>query len=145
MKHVAILGSTGSIGRQCLSVIEALPSRFAVCALAAGANLDELLPQIEKHRPELVSVADASRAAELESRLSGMSISRRPEIHHGREGLLAVGTHSRAEIVVSAAVGVVGLEATYEAVKLARTVALSNKEVLVRSGTGLMLRVVEKQ
>ena len=138
MKHIAILGSTGSIGRQCLSVVEALPGRFAIAALAAGSNLDELLPQIEKHRPELVSVADAAKAAELQSRLREKSISPLPAIHHGREGMLAVGTHSGAEIVVSAAVGVVGLEATYEAVKLGRTVALSNKEVLVAAGELVM-------
>jgi len=138
LKHIAILGSTGSIGRQCLSVVEALPGRFAVSALAAGANLDELLPQIEKHRPELVSVADSAKAAELQSRLRDKSISPLPAIHHGREGMLAVGTHAKADIVVSAAVGVVGLEATYEAVKLGRTVALSNKEVLVAAGELVM-------
>ena len=138
MKQLAILGSTGSIGRQCLSVVEALPGRFAIAALAAGNNLDELIPQIEKHRPELVSVSDAAKATELQSRLREKSLSPVPAIHYGREGMLAVGTHAKAEIVVSAAVGVVGLEATYEAVKLGRTVALSNKEVLVAAGELVM-------
>jgi 1-deoxy-D-xylulose-5-phosphate reductoisomerase len=138
LKHIAILGSTGSIGRQCLSVVEALPGRFAIAALAAGNNLDELIPQIEKHRPELVSVSDAAKATELQSRLRDKSVSPVPAIHYGREGMLAVGTHPKAEIVVSAAVGVVGLEATYEAVKLGRTVALSNKEVLVAAGELVM-------
>src|SRR3989442_11489506 len=69
---------------------------------------------------------------------SEKGISPLPAIHHGREGMLAVGTHSKADIVVSAAVGVVGLEATYEAVKLGRTVALSNKEVLVAAGELVM-------
>jgi len=138
LKHIAILGSTGSIGRQTLAVIEALPGRFAVSALAAGNNLDELLPQIEKHQPELVSVADSAKAADLHSRLREKSIRPLPAIHHGREGMLAVATHAKAEIVVSAAVGVVGLEATYEAVKLGRTVALSNKEVLVAAGELVM-------
>jgi 1-deoxy-D-xylulose-5-phosphate reductoisomerase len=137
LKQIAILGSTGSIGRQCLAVVEALPGRFAVCALAAGSNLDELVPQIEKHKPELISVSDAAKAAELETRLREKSIPL-PAIHHGREGMLAVGTDAKAEIVVSAAVGVVGLEATYEAVKLGRTVALSNKEVLVAAGELVM-------
>jgi 1-deoxy-D-xylulose-5-phosphate reductoisomerase len=138
VKQLAILGSTGSIGRQCLSVVEALPDRFAIAALAAGNNLDELIPQIEKHRPELVSVSDAAKATELQSRLREKSLSPVPAIHHGREGMRAVGTHPKAEIVVSAAVGVVGLEATYEAVKLGRTVALSNKEVLVAAGELVM-------
>jgi len=138
VKQLAILGSTGSIGRQCLSVVEALPGQFVVCALAAGANLDELIGQIERHRPELVSVSDAANADELAERLRKKHISPRPAIHYGREGMLAVGTHPEADIVVSAAVGVVGLEATYEAVKLGRTVALSNKEVLVAAGELVM-------
>jgi 1-deoxy-D-xylulose-5-phosphate reductoisomerase len=138
LKQLAILGSTGSIGRQCLSVVESLPDRFGIAALAAGGNLDELTGQIERHHPELVSVGDAKKADELASLLRAKGISPLPAIHHGREGMLAVGTHSKAEIVVSAAVGVVGLEATYEAVKLGKTVALSNKEVLVAAGELVM-------
>lgn len=138
MKQLSILGSTGSIGRQCLSVVESLPERFGVVALAAGGNLEELTGQIDRHRPELVSVGDAKKADELATALRTKGISPLPAIHHGREGMLAVGTHSKAEIVVSAAVGVVGLEATYEAVKLGKTVALSNKEVLVAAGELVM-------
>ena len=115
MNYLAILGSTGSIGRQCLSVVESLPDQFVVCGLAAGSNLDELA-----------------------ERLRAKKIAPLPSIHHGREGMLAVATLARAEIVVSAAVGVVGLEATYEAVKLGKTVALSNKEVLVAAGELVM-------
>jgi 1-deoxy-D-xylulose-5-phosphate reductoisomerase len=138
VKQLAILGSTGSIGRQCLSVVEALPERFGVVALAAGGNLEELIGQIERHQPEIVSVGDAQRADELSRLLREKGIARFPEIHHGREGMLAVGTHAKADTVVSAAVGVVGLEATYEAVKLGKTVALSNKEVLVAAGELVM-------
>ncbi len=142
MKQLAILGSTGSIGRQCLSVVEALPERFGVVALAAGGNLDELVGQVERHKPEVVSVGDAQKADELAARLREKGIAL-PAIHHGREGMLAVGTHPAAEIVVSAAVGVVGLEATYEAVKLGRTIALSNKEVLVAAGELVMAAAVK--
>ncbi len=138
MKQLSILGSTGSIGRQCLSVVESLRERFGVVALAAGGNLEELTGQIERHRPELVSVGDAKKADDLASALRGKGLSPLPAIHHGREGMLAVGTHAKADIVVSAAVGVVGLEATYEAVKLGKTVALSNKEVLVAAGELVM-------
>jgi len=137
VKKLAILGCTGSIGRQTLAVVDSLAPRFAVVALAAGNNLDELVPQIEKYKPELVSVGDARKAGELAARLREKGIAL-PAIHHGREGILAVGTHPDAEIVVSAAVGVVGLEATYEAVKLGRTIALSNKEVLVAAGELVM-------
>ena len=135
---LAILGSTGSIGRQCLSVVEAFPERFAVVALAAGTNLYELAGQIERHRPEVVSVGDAAKVDELAARLKAKGFAPMPAIHYGREGMLAVGTHPMADIVVSAAVGVVGLEATYEAVKLGKRVALSNKEVLVAAGELVM-------
>ena len=138
MKHLAILGSTGSIGRQCLAVVDALAPRFGVAALAAGGNLDELIGQIERYQPELVSVADEKKADALSSRLREKGTAKLPAIHHGAEGMLAVGTHSQAEIVVSAAVGVVGLSATYEAVKLGKTIALSNKEVLVAAGELVM-------
>jgi 1-deoxy-D-xylulose-5-phosphate reductoisomerase len=138
VKYLSILGSTGSIGRQTLSVVEALPERFGVVALAAGGNLDELVGQITRHHPELVSVGDAEKADELAQRLRTKGISPLPAIHHGREGMLAVATHGKAEIVVSAAVGVVGLAATYQAVKLGKTIALSNKEVMVAAGELVM-------
>jgi len=138
VKQLAILGSTGSIGRQTLAVVDALAESFGVVALAAGSNLDELVGQIKRYKPELVSVADAAKADALATRLRENGIALLPAIHHGREGMLAVGTHGAADIVVSAAVGVVGLEATYEAVKLGKTIALSNKEVLVAAGEIVM-------
>jgi 1-deoxy-D-xylulose-5-phosphate reductoisomerase len=100
--------------------------------------LDELAGQIDRYHPQLVSVGDAQKADVLAARLREKGIAKLPAIHHGREGMLAVGTHSNADIVVSAAVGVVGLEATYEAVKLGKTIALSNKEVLVAAGELVM-------
>ena len=140
---LALLGSTGSIGRQCLSVVESLPGRFGVVALAGGTNLEELAAQVERYRPEIVSVANAGKASELEAALKAKRISPLPAIHHGREGMLAVGTHAGADVVVSAAVGVVGLEATYEAVRRGKAVALSNKEVLVAAGELVMAAAKE--
>src|ERR1700758_3932262 len=101
MKSLSILGSTGSIGRQTLNVVESLPDRLKIVALAAGSNLDELFPQIERHHPELVSVATPQLADELHRRVvAGLQTGQpKPEIHHGREGMLAVGTHPAAEIV----------------------------------------------
>jgi 1-deoxy-D-xylulose-5-phosphate reductoisomerase len=138
MKILSILGCTGSIGRQTLSVVETLPNEFRVSALAAGNNLDILLPQILHHHPEVVSVATPQLADELTRRLREQNLAPLPAIHHGREGMLAAGTHPGVDIVVSAAVGVVGLEATYKAVTLGRTTALSNKEVLVAAGELVM-------
>jgi 1-deoxy-D-xylulose-5-phosphate reductoisomerase len=138
LKKIAILGSTGSIGRQTLAVVDAMPDRFSVVALAAGNNLDELSQQIVRHHPELVSVATPDLAANLAERLRAAGIAKLPEIQHGSAGLIAVATHPDAATLVSAAVGVVGLEATYAAVKAGKQVALSNKEVLVAAGEIVM-------
>jgi len=138
LKRIAILGSTGSIGRQSLEVVESLGERFAVVALAAGGNVEELAGQVERHRPQLVSVADEKRADELARKLREKGIAPLPEIQSGTAGLRAVATHADADIVVSAAVGVVGLEATYAAVTAGKQVALSNKEVLVAAGELVM-------
>jgi len=143
MKKLSILGCTGSIGRQTLAVVESLPGEFQIVALAAGRNLEELAGQIERHRPEVVSVGAAELVDELARRLRDKKISPLPEILHGREGMLMVGTHGQADMVVSAAVGVVGLEATYEAIKRGKEIALSNKEVLVAAGE-LVMAAVEK-
>jgi 1-deoxy-D-xylulose-5-phosphate reductoisomerase len=138
LKRISILGSTGSIGRQTLAVVDAMPERFAVVALAAGNNMEELSRQISRHHPEIVSVATADLATDLAGRLRAMGIAKPPEIQHGGTGMAAVATHPDATTVVSAAVGVVGLEATYAAVKAGKQVALSNKEVLVAAGEIVM-------
>ena len=138
MKHIAILGSTGSIGRQTLAVVEAMPERFGVVAIAAGHNVEELANQVVRHHPELVSVATPAVAAILTDRLRAQGVARLPEIQHGGPGMIAVSTHPSATTLVSAAVGVVGLEATYAAVKAGKQVALSNKEVLVAAGEIVM-------
>ena len=138
LKKISVLGSTGSIGRQTLSVVESMPDRFAVSALAAGNNLQELSEQISRHHPELVSVATPDLATDLATRLRAAGVTKLPEIQHGSTGLNAVATHPDAMTVVSAAVGVVGLEATYAAIKAGKQVALSNKEVLVAAGEIVM-------
>jgi 1-deoxy-D-xylulose-5-phosphate reductoisomerase len=138
VKSISILGCTGSIGRQTLQVVENFPERFQVVALGAGNNLDQLVPQFLRHRPQLVSVADAVRADDLRQRLQDSAVSPLPDIQWGSAGMLSVGTHPDATMVVSAAVGVVGLEATYAAIQAGKQVALSNKEVLVAAGELVM-------
>jgi 1-deoxy-D-xylulose-5-phosphate reductoisomerase len=138
MKSISILGSTGSIGRQTLQVVENFPDRFSVVALAAGNNLNEIHAQILRHRPSLVSVADGALASQLRECLQDSAHTPLPEIQWGAAGLMSVGTHPDATIVVSAAVGVVGLEATYAAIMAGKQVALSNKEVLVAAGELVM-------
>jgi 1-deoxy-D-xylulose-5-phosphate reductoisomerase len=138
LKKIAILGSTGSIGRQSLAVVESLGDRLGVVALAAGKSIERVAEQTAKHRPQIVAVGDAAGAAELRERLKASGHSPLPEIQHGPEGLRAVATHPDAEMIVSAAVGVVGLEATYEAIRCGKAIALSNKEVLVAAGELVM-------
>jgi 1-deoxy-D-xylulose-5-phosphate reductoisomerase len=133
-RRIAILGSTGSIGRQCLDVVDALAGEFAVVAMAAGANLELLTEQVAQHRPKLVSVATEAGKSELLDRLEGAGVKPLPEVKFGSAGMEAVGTHPDADTVVSAAVGVVGLPATYKAVRAGKKIALANKEVLVAAG-----------
>jgi 1-deoxy-D-xylulose-5-phosphate reductoisomerase len=141
MKRIALLGSTGSIGRQCIDVVQSLPDRLQIVSLSAGGNLEELIKQIQIHSPQLVSVADADRATQLAAKLRAAGIAKLPEIQHGAVGIRAVATHPGADVVVSAAVGVVGLEATYAAILAGKQIALSNKEVLVAAGEIVMAAV----
>ena len=142
-RKLAILGSTGSIGRQSFSVVESLPGEFEVVSMAAGENVELAAAQAAKHRPKLVSVATQAGANELCERLRAAKVSPLPEIQSGPEGIESVATHPDAEIVISAAVGVVGLPATYKAVRAGKTLALANKEVLVAAGELVMAAAKE--
>jgi 1-deoxy-D-xylulose-5-phosphate reductoisomerase len=152
MKRISILGSTGSIGRQTLDVVESHPGKFQVVALAAGSNVELAAEQVAKFHPFIVSVATESGARllceALKSRRGlatkrtgsahGEGPARTPEVVFGAEGMERVATHPDSEIVVSAAVGVVGLPATYKAIQLGKHIALANKEVLVAAGAVVM-------
>src|SRR3982750_1275520 len=133
MKRIAILGSTGSIGRSTLSVVESFPDRFQVVTLAAGRNVDLAFKQAQRWRPRVISVAAESHASNLKSRLKSAGITE-IEVTHGSAGAVRVATHPEVDFVVSAIVGVAGLEATYEAVKAGKAVGLANKECLVAAG-----------
>jgi len=142
MKSISILGSTGSIGRQTLSVVESLPGSFEVVALAAGSNVAVIRDQILRHHPRLVSVGTREAAAKLCDALKSRGgKDPLPEILHGPEGIERVATHPDAQMVVSAAVGVVGLNATYKAIEQGKDIALANKEVLVAAGEVVMAAV----
>ena len=137
MKRISILGSTGSIGRQCLNVVDVHPGKFQVVALAAGANVQLAAEQTLKHNPQVVSVATEAGARELCAALKKTRTAKsqaQPEILFGPEGMERVATHLDAEMVLSAAVGVVGLPATYKAIEQGKHIALANKEVMVAAG-----------
>src|SRR6202167_5070138 len=133
MKKIAILGSTGSIGRSTLRVAESYPDRFQIVALAAGSNVDAAFEQAERWRPRLISIASETDADNLRARLKAAGVDG-VEVTHGSAGSVRVATHPEADFVVSAIVGVAGLEATYEAVRAGKTVGLANKECLVAAG-----------
>jgi 1-deoxy-D-xylulose-5-phosphate reductoisomerase len=142
MKRISILGSTGSIGRQTLDVVDSHPGAFEVVALAAGSNVKVVAEQILRHHPKVVSAGSPEAAAALCAALKKRSgKSPVPEILSGAEGIERVATHPDAEMVVSAAVGVVGLKATYKAIEQKKDIALANKEVLVAAGEVVMAAV----
>jgi len=133
MKRIAILGSTGSIGRSTLSVAESYPDRFQIVALAAGGNIESALEQAQRWHPRVISMASESDADTLRSRLKKEGLGE-IEVVHGAAGTVRVATHSEVDFVVSAIVGVAGLEATYEAVRAGKSLGLANKECLVAAG-----------
>jgi 1-deoxy-D-xylulose-5-phosphate reductoisomerase len=143
MKPISILGSTGSIGRQCLDVVASNPGKFQIVAIAAGHNVKLAAEQAQKYHPQIISVATETAARELCQALKSTQKHNtpNPEILFGPEGMERVATHEQSEIVVSAAVGVVGLPATYKAIEQGKLIALANKEVLVAAGEIVMAAV----
>jgi len=132
VKKIALLGSTGSIGQSTLSICESHPDRFHPVAFAAGTNLEEAFAQCVRWRPQLISLATEELAAQLAARLKAAGIA--TEVVHGAAGTIRVATLPEADFVVSAIVGVAGLEATYAAVLAGKTIGLANKECLVAAG-----------
>ncbi len=134
-RGVAILGSTGSIGRTTLEVIEAFPGRFKVVALTAHRSANLLLEQIERYRPELAVLVDGDLPTD--DAAAGTRLAR------GREAVLEAASHPDAEIVVNGLVGAAGLEPTLTALAAGKRLALANKESLVVGGP-LVMRALEK-
>jgi 1-deoxy-D-xylulose-5-phosphate reductoisomerase len=136
MTNVTVLGSTGSIGVNTLDVVRRRSDRFRVFALAAGTNATLLAEQIAEFRPRVAVVASEAVRTDLQSRLrsAGLPESAWPELLHGPEALVQISTATDCDFVLSAIVGVAGLEATYEAVRKGKRVGLANKEVMVASG-----------
>ena len=143
MKRVAILGSTGSIGRSALSVVDAHPTRLKVVSLAAGDNASLLAEQVARYRPDMVAMAtgegiDRLRASCGASGGAQCGAAAPPVFGTGAEGLVAVATHPAADIVICASAGTAGLEAILAAIEAGKTIALANKEVLVMAGALVM-------
>jgi len=141
MKRLSILGSTGSIGRNVLQVVDQFPERFSVAALAGGRNVERLAEQVERFTPEMVVVLDESLAHRLKKMVAGGT---RFEILYGLDGYRAAAAVHSADLVVSAMVGSAGLIPTMAAVEAGKPVALANKESLVMAGELVMRTAQEK-
>src|SRR5256886_961574 len=129
MKRVAILGSTGSVGRSTLAVVDAFRDQLTVAGLAAGSNIDLLAQQVIQYRPEVVSVRELRDVERLRSLL------REPiDIVHGAAGASAVATLASADVVIAAIVGAAGIPPVHAALKAGKRVGIANKEVLVAAG-----------
>jgi 1-deoxy-D-xylulose-5-phosphate reductoisomerase len=142
---LTILGSTGSIGTNTLDVVRRNLHRYGVYALVAGQNVDTLAAQILEFRPQLAVVATSDGLARLSDRLTAAGLARTawPELLWGDAARVQAVTATEVDTVISAIVGVAGLEATYEAVRLGKRVGLANKEVLVSGGKLVMEAVRE--
>ena len=138
MKRIAILGSTGSIGRSALQVIEQFPDQFQVVALAAGRNVDLLTEQIQRFRPQVAAVLDQDLANDLVTRLpADIGV----EVLAGSTGYQNIANCLDADMVLSSMVGAAGLLPTLSAIRAGKDVALANKETLVMAGALVMEEV----
>lgn len=136
LQHIAILGATGSIGRNSLEVIRAYPDRFRVSVLTTNRNIDLLEAQAREFRPSAVVVLDPERATILRSRLGDLT-----KVLSGPEGLEVVVRRDDVDVVISSLVGFAGVRPTAEAIRHRKRIALANKETLVAAGafiTGLV-------
>ncbi len=142
MKNLAILGSTGSIGTSTLDICERYPDRYRVMTLAAGRNLTAAIEQCERWRPSLVSMAEEATAHQLKRVLQDRGVTG-TEVVHGTAGTVACATHPEVDFVVSAIVGVAGLEATYAAAAAGKSIGLANKEAMVAAGELILAKARE--
>ena len=135
MKYISVLGSTGSIGKNVLNVVDQFPEKYSIKALAAATNIDLLLAQINRFRPDIAVVLNEKYAADLKEKLPPDTGT---EILFGDAGYIAAATYNDTEMVVSAIVGAAGLLPTIAAIKAGKTIALANKETLVMAGDYVM-------
>jgi len=141
MKNLSILGSTGSIGRNTLKIVEMFPERFSVKALTAARNVQLLAEQIELFRPDMVAVLDEDHAGKLKNLLHPATDI---EIFYGDAGYRQAATFEPVNLVVAAMVGAAGLMPTLAAISAGKDIALANKETLVMAGEIVMQKAASK-
>ncbi len=135
LKNISLMGATGSIGTQTLDIIKEHPDEFRLVALAVGRNLDLTRKIIREFHPELVSVSDRSSAQILEAEFPSITFT------YGNDGLSEVAVYHKAEILVNAVIGSIGLTPTLQAIREKKTIAIANKETLVTAGHLVMEEV----
>ena len=138
MKNIVILGSTGSIGKQTIDILDSIDAR--VCAISVNTNIERAEQQARLLQPSLVAVYDEKKASELKIRLADTGI----RVVYGMEGLIEAATLPEADVIVTAVVGMVGLLPTLAAIDAGKDIALANKETLVCAGQIVMKRAREK-
>lgn len=139
MKNISIIGSTGYIGRKTLEVIKASPDHFKLIALAGGNNLPLLVEQAKEFQPSLVSVSTSKGATEVKK-----EVGEKCQVTYGQEGLISVATHPETNLLMSAAVGALGLVPALRAIESGKDLAIANKEALVMGGA-LIMQATEKK
>jgi len=138
MKRLSILGSTGSIGKSALNLVDQFPDRFRVVALAAHSNVEALCEQAARYRPKLVAVCDEASYSCLAGRLNGI------RVVGGLQGVVEAATHPDTDAVIAGISGAAGLVPTYQAIEQGKAIALANKETLVMAGDLVMSAVRRK-
>ena len=138
MKNIAVLGSTGSIGRQTLEIVRKYPDRFRIAALSCGRNTDILREQIVEFAPEMVCVADKAEASRLRAEFAGLTV------FGGEEGLSILAAQNSAKTVVNGLLGMMGIRPTLAAIEAGKDIAFANKETLVAGGMLVMEAVKRK-
>ncbi len=139
MKNVVLLGCTGSIGTSAIKVAEDLPDQIRLLGLAAGNNVELLLEQTRKHRPEAISILDPKKAKELRDALGTAT-----RVFAGADGLVQLATLPEADIVLIAIVGTAGLRPALEAIRAGKDIAVASKEILVMAGEIVMREAGER-
>jgi 1-deoxy-D-xylulose-5-phosphate reductoisomerase len=138
MRHIAILGSTGSIGQSALAVAAAHPDRLKVVALAAGENIARFVEQVDTFAPDTIAMSSPRAMADAGDRLRALGAGQAVRALSGPEGLTAVATHPQADVVLFASSGTAALDAVLAAIEAGKTIALANKEILVMAGAIVM-------
>ncbi|PLX25019.1 MAG: 1-deoxy-D-xylulose-5-phosphate reductoisomerase [Salinivirgaceae bacterium] len=134
MKHISILGSTGSIGTQALDVIRQFPGKLKVVALSGHTNINLLIEQVREFKPEIVHVSEDKNLEDLKNAIKTSGT----KLITGKEELINIATYPKSDMVLSAIVGFAGLIPTIEAIKAGKDIALANKETLVVAGDLVM-------